>query len=50
MIQIRDIIPYHRYLTAWWRRREWSGRALNDKGCHLFDAFNWFAESRARML
>jgi myo-inositol 2-dehydrogenase/D-chiro-inositol 1-dehydrogenase len=25
MIQIRDIIPYHRYLTAWWRRREWSG-------------------------
>jgi predicted dehydrogenase len=47
MIQIRDIIPYHRYLTAWWRRREWSGGALNDKGCHLFDAFNWFAESRA---
>jgi predicted dehydrogenase len=47
MIQIRDIIPYHRYLTAWWRRREWSGGALNDKGCHLFDAFNWYAESRA---
>jgi predicted dehydrogenase len=47
MIQIRDIIPYHRYLTAWWRRREWSGGALNDKGCHLFDAFNWFAGSRA---
>jgi predicted dehydrogenase len=47
MIQIRDIIPYHRYLTAWWRRREWSGGALNDKGCHLFDAFNWYAGSRA---
>lgn len=47
MIQIRDIIPYHRYLTAWWRRRAWSGGALNDKGCHLFDAFNWFAGSRA---
>jgi len=46
-IQIRDVIPYHRYLTAWWRRREWSGGALNDKGCHLFDTFNWFAESHA---
>ena len=21
MIQVRDVIPYHRYLTAWWRRR-----------------------------
>jgi predicted dehydrogenase len=46
MIQIRDIIPYHRYLTAWWRRREWSGGALNDKGCHLFDVFNWFVGAR----
>lgn len=46
MIQVRDIIPYHRYLTAWWRRRAWSGGALNDKGCHLFDVFNWFAGSR----
>ncbi len=48
MIQIRDIIPYHRYLTAWWRRRAWSGGALNDKGCHLFDVFNWFTEGRAK--
>ncbi len=47
MLQVRDVIPYHRYLTAWWRRREWSGGALNDKGCHLFDVFNWFAGSRA---
>jgi predicted dehydrogenase len=47
MLQVRDIIPYHRYLTAWWRRREWSGGALNDKGCHLFDVFNWFTGSRA---
>ncbi len=46
MIQVRDIIPYHRYLTAWWRRRAWSGGALNDKGSHLFDVFNWFSESR----
>jgi predicted dehydrogenase len=46
MIQVRDIIPYHRYLTAWWRRRAWSGGALNDKGCHLFDVFNWFTGSR----
>ena len=21
MVQVRNIIPYHRYLTAWWRRR-----------------------------
>ena len=47
MVQVRDIIPYHRYLTAWWRRRAWSGGALNDKGSHLFDVFNWFAGSRA---
>ena len=47
MIQVRDVIPYHRYLTAWWRRRAWSGGALNDKGCHLFDVLNWFARSRA---
>jgi predicted dehydrogenase len=48
MVQVRDIIPYHRYLTAWWRRRAWSGGALNDKGCHLFDVFNWFTGSQAR--
>jgi predicted dehydrogenase len=47
MLQVRDVIPYHRYLTAWWRRRAWSGGALNDKGCHLFDVFNWFSGSRA---
>ena len=47
MLQVRNIIPYHRYLSAWWRRREWSGGALNDKGCHLFDAFNWFVGSEA---
>jgi predicted dehydrogenase len=47
MIQVRDVIPYHRYLTAWWRRRAWSGGALNDKGSHLFDVFNWFSGSRA---
>ena len=47
MLQVRNVIPYHRYLTAWWRRRAWSGGALNDKGCHLFDVFNWFTGSRA---
>jgi predicted dehydrogenase len=47
MLQVRDVIPYHRYLTAWWRRRAWSGGALNDKGSHLFDVFNWFTGSRA---
>jgi predicted dehydrogenase len=48
MIQVRNIIPYHRYLTAWWRRRAWSGGALNDKGSHIFDVFNWFSGSRAQ--
>ncbi|MBN1259209.1 MAG: Gfo/Idh/MocA family oxidoreductase [Anaerolineae bacterium] len=47
MLQVRDIIPYHRYLTAWWRKRAWSGGALNDKGSHLFDVFNWFTGSQA---
>ena len=50
MIQVRDVIPYHRYLTAWWRRRAWSGGALNDKGSHLFDVFNWFCGSRAEQV
>lgn len=50
MMQVRDVIPYYRYLTAWWRRREWSGGALNDKGSHLFDVFNWFSGSRARKI
>jgi len=36
MIQVRDVIPYSRYLTAWWRRREWSGGALEEtKACKL---------------
>lgn len=50
MLQVRDIIPYHRYLTAWWRKRDWSGGALNDKGCHLFDVFNWFSGSQAELV
>jgi predicted dehydrogenase len=45
-LQVRDMIPYHRYLTGWWRRREWSGGALNDKGSHLFDVFNWMTGER----
>lgn len=45
MIHSRTIIPYHRYLTGWWRRREWSGGALNDKGSHIFDVFNWLSGS-----
>lgn len=47
LVQVRDMIPYHRYLTGWWRRREWSGGALNDKGSHLFDVFNWMTGERA---
>ena len=42
MILVRDIIPYSRYFSGWWRKREWSGGALNDKGSHLFDVMNWF--------
>lgn len=47
MIQSRTVIPYHRYLTGWWRHREWSGGALNDKGSHIFDVFNWMSDSEA---
>ena len=46
-LQIRSIIPYSLYMTSWWRKREWSGGALNDKASHHFDVFNWFTESRA---
>ena len=50
LIQIRAIIPYHRYFQRWHRRREWSGGALNDKSSHHMDVFNWFAQSQASRL
>lgn len=46
MLQIRAIIPYHRYFQRWHRRRIWSGGALNDKSSHHMDVFSWFAQSR----
>ena len=50
MLQIRAVIPYHRYLQRWHRRREWSGGALNDKSSHHYDVLNWFARSRCEKL
>lgn len=50
MIQIRSVIPYHRYFQRWHRRQEWSGGALNDKSAHHMDVFNWFAGSPAHSL
>lgn len=50
MMLMRNVIPYWHYLSGWWRRREWSGGALNDKGAHICDVFNWFSASRARQV
>ena len=50
LIQIRSIIPFHRYFQRWHRRREWSGGALNDKSSHHMDVFNWFAQSQVTQL
>jgi predicted dehydrogenase len=43
MILLRSVIPYTRYLQLWHRSQARSGGALNDKGSHHFDVFNWIA-------
>ncbi len=43
MMEITSIIPYHRYLQTWHRKRAQSGGAINDKNSHHFDVFNWMA-------
>jgi len=43
MMLIRSVIPYPHYFQTWHRSRAISGGALNDKGSHYTDVFNWFA-------
>jgi len=50
MLQIRAVIPYWRYFQGWWRRRKWSGGALNDKSSHHYDVLNWFAQSECEKI
>ena len=47
MMLIRAVLPYSRYFHMWHRNRAISGGALNDKGSHYADVFNWFARGRA---
>lgn len=44
MMLIRAVLPYSFYFQTWHRMRAVSGGALNDKGSHYTDVFNWFAE------
>ncbi|NNE94150.1 MAG: Gfo/Idh/MocA family oxidoreductase [Verrucomicrobiales bacterium] len=44
MMLIRAVLPYSFYFQTWHRTRAVSGGALNDKGSHYTDVFNWFAE------
>ncbi|POF28003.1 Gfo/Idh/MocA family protein [Roseibium marinum] len=46
MILLRSVIPYTRYLQLWHRTNSLSGGAINDKGSHHFDVFNWIARSK----
>lgn len=46
MVLLRSVIPYTRYLQLWHRTNALSGGAINDKGSHHFDVFNWIAHSR----
>ena len=46
MMQIRAVLPYSFYFQSWHRTRALSGGALNDKGSHYTDVFNWFAGGR----
>ncbi|MCB1226197.1 MAG: Gfo/Idh/MocA family oxidoreductase [Verrucomicrobiales bacterium] len=43
MMLIRAVLPYSFYFQTWHRTRAASGGALNDKGSHYTDVFNWFA-------
>ncbi|MFT5469544.1 MAG: putative dehydrogenase [Verrucomicrobiales bacterium] len=48
MMLMRAVLPYSFYFQTWHRSRAVSGGALNDKGSHYTDVFNWFADgSRA---
>ena len=44
MMLVRAVLPYAFYFQTWHRQRAVSGGALNDKGSHYTDVFNWFAE------
>ncbi len=44
MMLIRAVLPYSFYFQTWHRTRAVSGGALNDKGSHYTDVFNWFAD------
>lgn len=44
MVLLRSVLPYTRYLQLWHRDQARSGGALNDKGSHHFDVFNWIAD------
>jgi predicted dehydrogenase len=48
MMLIRAVLPYSFYFQTWHRTRAISGGALNDKGSHYTDVFNWFAGTRCR--
>ena len=50
MMLIRAVLPYSFYFQTWHRTRAVSGGALNDKGSHYTDVFNWFANGRARQV
>jgi len=47
MVLLRSVIPYTRYLQLWHRTNAASGGAINDKGSHHFDVFNWIAGCEA---
>ncbi|MEM7144244.1 MAG: Gfo/Idh/MocA family oxidoreductase [Verrucomicrobiota bacterium] len=44
MMLVRAVLPYSFYFQTWHRTRAVSGGALNDKGSHYTDVFNWFAD------
>jgi predicted dehydrogenase len=46
MMLVRAVLPYSFYFQSWHRTRAQSGGALNDKGSHYTDVFNWFAGGR----
>ncbi len=50
MMLMRAVLPYSFYFQTWHRTRAISGGALNDKGSHYTDVFNWFAQGRCQLV
>lgn len=50
MLKLNCVIYAPNYFHKWYSENRYSGGVLNEKGAHLFDALNWFAESTPKLI